>query len=394
MIIIKTDKIKDIANKVAISVDGERTSPISELLELELNNKNLTLKTTNKEYFFKTTIKDVTNTDEYFHVTIVADTFLTLITKTTSNEIKFEIVNNNLVLYGNGKYTFPLVLDNDQVVVLPEIEFKETGNEIKFEIDGNILKSIYEFNSRELNKEVAVDPIQKYYYLDNKGALTFVEGACISEFEINTTPFKLLLNERLVQLFKLFSGQKVNVTILKEATNINTDDSQVFKNKIKFTIEDSELIAILPDSDLVEKYPSIQIRALANIDYPGQVIISKTLLLEALDRLSIFNRKGSSTKVDLKKCGQLDFSNDSVKIISLKDQNSETISYLNGSLKPFTFTSYVSLSDLTKHGNISLNDSIILYYGTGDAIMMQRKNLKQVIPELGDPTEYISSLGD
>lgn len=394
MIIIKTDKIKDIANKVAISVDGERTSPISELIELELNNKNLTLKTTNKEYFFKTTIKDVTNTDEYFHVTIVADTFLTLITKTTSNEIKFEIVNNNLVLYGNGKYTFPLVLDNDQVVVLPEIEFKETGNEIKFEIDGNILKSIYEFNSRELNKEVAVDPIQKYYYLDNKGALTFVEGACISEFEINTTPFKLLLNERLVQLFKLFSGQKVNVTILKEATNINTDDSQVFKNKIKFTIEDSELIAILPDSDLVEKYPSIQIRALANIDYPGQVIISKTLLLEALDRLSIFNRKGSSTKVDLKKCGQLDFSNDSVKIISLKDQNSETIPYLNGSLKPFTFTSYVSLSDLTKHGNISLNDSIILYYGTGDAIMMQRKNLKQVIPELGDPTEYISSLGD
>lgn len=394
MIIIKTDKIKDIANKVAISVDGERTSPISELIELELNNKNLTLKTTNKEYFFKTTIKDVTNTDEYFHVTVVADTFLTLITKTTSNEIKFEIVNNNLVLYGNGKYTFPLVLDNDQVVVLPEIEFKETGNEIKFEIDGNILKSIYEFNSRELNKEVAVDPIQKYYYLDNKGALTFVEGACISEFEINTTPFKLLLNERLVQLFKLFSGQKVNVTILKEATNINTDDSQVFKNKIKFTIEDSELIAILPDSDLVEKYPSIQIRALANIDYPGQVIISKTLLLEALDRLSIFNRKGSSTKVDLKKCGQLDFSNDSVKIISLKDQNSETIPYLNGSLKPFTFTSYVSLSDLTKHGNISLNDSIILYYGTGDAIMMQRKNLKQVIPELGDPTEYISSLGD
>ena len=113
-----------------------------------------------------------------------------------------------------------------------------------------------------------------------------------------------------------------------------------------------------------------------------------------MDRLSIFNRKGSSTKVDLKKCGQLDFSNDSVKIISLKDQNSETIPYLNGSLKPFTFTSYVSLSDLTKHGNISLNDSIILYYGTGDAIMMQRKNLKQVIPELGDPTEYISSLGD
>ena len=195
MVTLKTSRIKDIASKVSMGVDGDRTSPISELLEFELKDKNLILKTTNKEYFFKTIINDVVDTDDSFHVTVVADTFLSLISKTTTDEIKLDITKAGLVVQGNGKYTFPLVLENDQVLTLPEIDFEENENSINFKIQGDVLKSIYEFNSRELSKEVVVDPIQKYYYLDNDGALTFVEGACVNEFKVQGDPFKLLLNE-------------------------------------------------------------------------------------------------------------------------------------------------------------------------------------------------------
>ena len=76
----------------------------------------------------------------------------------------------------------------------------------------------------------------------------------------------------------------------------------------------------------------------------------------------------------------------------MKDGNVELVSYVNNTTSTDDFTSYVSLSDLVKHGNISIADNIVLHFGTGDAIMMQRKNLKQVIPELGDPSEYISAL--
>lgn len=394
MVTLKTDKIKDIASKVSMGVDGDRTSPISELLEFELKDKNLTLKTTNKEYFFKTVINDVIDTDDTFHVTIVADTFLSLITKTTVDEIKLDITKAGLVLQGNGKYTFPLVLENDDVLTLPEIAFQETQDSVKFKISGDVLKSIYDFNSRELSKEVVVDPIQKYYYLDNQGALTFVEGACINEFTVNAEPFKVLLNERLVSLFKLFTGLDVDVTISSIEVGKDLEGNPLYQNRIRFKTPTMELTAAIPDSDLVDKYPVLQIRALANIQYPSKVDISKTKLLEALDRLSIFDKKGSGNKVDLKKCGKLEFTEKSMQIISMKDDNSEKIDYSNGTVSRVDFTSYVSLSDLVKHGSISLTDNITLHFGTGDAIMLQRRNLKQVIPELGDPAEYLNTLGD
>ena len=281
------------------------------------------------------------------------------------------------------------------MVELPEISFTVGKPEdIHFQVDGNILRSLLDFNSRELNKEVAVDPIQKYYYVDNDGALTFVEGACINEFKIESAPFKVLFNERLVQLFKLFTDQKVDVTIIKTEIGKDIEDSPLYQNKIQFLIPGIQLTAILPDSDLVDKYPSMEIRSLANVNYPGCVTVSKTLLLEALDRLSIFDKKAGGNKVDLKKCGQLNFGTSEIEIINMKDKNLEKFAYSNGSVSPVEFTSFISLSDLVKHGNISLTDNITIYFGTGDAIMMQRKNLKQVIPELGDPSEYLSNLGE
>lgn len=393
MITIKTEKIKDIASKVAMGVDGDRTSPISELLEFELKDKNLTLKTTNKEYFLKTVIENITDTDEYFHATIIADTFLTLVSKTTTSEIKLDIKNNALVFNGNGRYLFPVVSEGEDVVKLPDIKFEPNDDMIEFNIDGNTLKSIYDFNSKELNKEVAVDPIQKYYYMDNQGALTFVEGACINEFKVESSKsFKILLNERLVQLFKLFTDQKVKVSILHTENGVDNNGLVTYQNRIRFDIPNIQLTAIIPDSDLVEKYPALQIRQLANIVYPQQVNISKSSLLESLDRLSIFDKKAGGNKVDLKKCGKISFFNDHMEIESMKDGNVELVSYVNNTTSTDDFTSYVSLSDLVKHGNISIADNIVLHFGTGDAIMMQRKNLKQVIPELGDPSEYISAL--
>ena len=394
MVTLKTSRIKDIASKVSMGVDGDRTSPISELLEFELKDKNLILKTTNKEYFFKTIINDVVDTDDSFHVTVVADTFLSLISKTTTDEIKLDITKAGLVVQGNGKYTFPLVLENDQVLTLPEIDFEENENSINFKIQGDVLKSIYEFNSRELSKEVVVDPIQKYYYLDNDGALTFVEGACVNEFKVQGDPFKLLLNERLVSLFKVFSGLEVDVTISRVEKGTDLVGNPLVSNRVRFKTATMELVAITCDSDLVDKYPAIQIKALSNIDYPEKVEVSKVKLLEALERLAIFDKKGSGNKVDLKKCGKLEFGEKAVQIISMKDGNSEELPYINGTISKINFTSYVSLSDLVKHGNITLTDAITVHFGTGDAIMLQRRNLKQVIPELGDPSEYLNTLGD
>ena len=107
MIILDTPKLKDIASKVSLGLDKGSLSPLATFLELEVKNKNLTLKITNREYFLEAVIEKITETDEQLHVTINADTFLALITKTTTETIKLEIIKEGLEVHGNGKYVFP-----------------------------------------------------------------------------------------------------------------------------------------------------------------------------------------------------------------------------------------------------------------------------------------------
>lgn len=48
------------------------------------------------------------------------------------------------------------------------------------------------------------------YYFDKDGALTFTSGACVNKFTANVQS-KLLFNDRLVKLFKLFKDASVHV---------------------------------------------------------------------------------------------------------------------------------------------------------------------------------------
>ena len=202
MIKINTEKIRQVASKIALGVEDDRSSPLTELLEFELKDKVLTLKATNKEYFLSVTLVDASDSDEYFHVTIVANSFLQMITKTTTPDIKLSVTEAGLVFEGNGKYIFPITLDGEETVSLPTIEWGEE-EVLDLEMDGSILASIQKYNSKELSKDVIVKPIQRLYYVDNHGALTFTDGACVNEFELEKE-FKVLFNDRLVQLFKLF----------------------------------------------------------------------------------------------------------------------------------------------------------------------------------------------
>ena len=58
------------------------------------------------------------------------------------------------------------------------------------------------------------------YYVDNEGAITFTSGACVTKFDL-AGDIKLLFNQRLVKLFKLFKNTKVHFTVGN--TNISED---------------------------------------------------------------------------------------------------------------------------------------------------------------------------
>ncbi len=382
MIKIKTDLIKEITSKINKGIEGERTVRVSELLELKVEGNKLILAVTNTQFYLTIELTTGIEGNDNLHVTVDADTFIKLISKTTTSEIILEESNGNLIFKGNGQYIFPLELDKDgQIKTLPKIELTNTTSQ--FEISGDTLYSIYSFGSHELVNDVPVETIQKYYYVDNLGAITYTESPYLNNFQINT-PFRVLMNDRLVQLFSLFRNQKVKVSLDKQINN------SLYQNKISFECNNTKLVAYLPDDSLVESYPAAPCRTLQENPYPGNVTINRIDLANALDRLNIFSVKDGN--VVYKKAGKLEFTSDGLRITSIIDKNSELIKYEN-TPSYYSYTCYMNLAQLQRHAKASNEINVDLHYGNDMSIMFTKENYSQIVVEMEDPTSSIEGLG-
>ena len=190
--IISTKQLKDTCSKVLTAVESNSLSTITETLELLAKNGYLNINITNKEYYVR--IKLPMEEQAEFHATVNAVLFLKLIFQTTKETVELNIKDNTLEVIGNGNYTLPLIYENDKLLELPEININNVTNQ--FTMSTGILKSILVYNSKELTMGVATRPVQKLYYIDSKGCLTFTTGACVNsftEFFISNFPYPILL---------------------------------------------------------------------------------------------------------------------------------------------------------------------------------------------------------
>lgn len=381
MIKIKTNLLKELTAKINKGIEGERTVRISELLELNVIDNKLILAVTNTQFYLTIELASGIETGENLHVTVDADSFIKLIQKTTTDDIYLQEQNGNLLFKGNGEYIFPLELDKDgNIKVLPKIDIISNQT---FEIAGDTLYSIYSFGSHELVNDVPVDTVQKYYYLDNLGAITYTESPYINNFNLSTS-FRVLINDRLAQLFSLFRGQKVTVGLSKEFNN------NLYQNKISFTSGNINLVAYLPDDSIVSKYPASQCRGLQDNPYPGIVTISRVDLANALDRLNIFSVKDGN--VIYKKAGKLNFTNEGLDIISIMDKNKEFISYQNKD-QFYPYTCYMNLAQLQRHAKANSENNVNIKYGNDLCLMFTKDNYSQIIVEMENPENTLNELG-
>ena len=378
MITLKTNIIKDLTSKINKGIEGERTVRVSELLELEVVNDKLILSVTNTQFYLSIELSNQVNSVDSLHVTIDADTFIKLVSKTTTDEIILDTKDGNLLYKGNGEYIFPLELDqNGEIKTLPKIEINPQST---FDIMGDTLYSIYSFGSHELVNDVPVDAVQKYYYVDNLGAITYTESPYLNNFNL-PVPFRALINDRLAQLFSLFRNKRVSVGISKEVND------GLYQNKISFTCENLSLVSYLPDDSIINKYPANECRQLQSNPYPGKVTINRALLADALDRLNIFSVKDGN--VVLKKAGKINFTNDGLEIISIVDKNKEFIPYVNKD-NYYSYSCYMNLSQLQRHAKANSEVNIEVNYGNDLSIMFTKDNYAQIIVEMENPTDSMN----
>ena len=371
MITLKTEELKAVCTKIRDAVDSNGASDITETLEIVVKSGVLYLQVTNREYFVK--VKLATNNSEDFHATIKAETFLKLVPVMTTELITLDTKDKSLIIKGNGEYPLPMIYDGENVVTLPEIGIANVTN--MFDIDGAILNSIYKSNTRQLsNVKNVASPLQSLYYVDKDGAITFTTGACVNGFELEQD-VKLLLNAKLVKLFKLFKNEKVSFSIGQDAVT-----EGLTQTKVRFITSEIELTAILPSNDEdISKYPAQAIRTRATKDYDYSITLNRLELLQAINRLVIFSERSTAFN---RNYGRFEFLEDRVIIKDVNRYCSEEIFYTNSTTISDKYETTIDFVDLKNILEISQQDLISFKFGDKTAFVCSIDNISNVIPEI------------
>ena len=368
--IINTQKLQDISNKILQAVDTDATTAVStngDKIELVVENGQLRLNVTNKEYYARVVIDNVPN--ENLRAVVDAKLFLNLISKLSSNDVELSTTDNFLKINSGGSnYKLPIIYGESEVIKLDEIIINNVTS--SFNISSDVLLSILNYNSKELKSDTNL-PIQKLFYIDEKGCITFTSGACVNNFTLDQ-PIKLLLNQKLVKLFKLFKSGEVKFTLGYDEVS-----QGLIQTKVKFENDEISLTAITStDNSLLNKFPVDKIRNLANSMLNYQVSLNKNELLSAITRLLLVNAsRGGFNKF----FGTVEFTPNEVIVYDSKQENKEVITCKTN--VAYTYTSTIDINNLKVILDSCVEDEILLNFGNKTCLILSRGNVKNVLPE-------------
>lgn len=370
--VIKTTKFKEICSTILGATDSAEISTLTETLELKAENKVLYLNVTNGEYY--ASVKFDLDSDETFNAAVNASLFLKLIAAVTSENIELEVKDTYVLVKANGTYKIPLIMDGDKLLSLPVIKIENPT--VNMKISGSILESILNYNSKELLKGTISRPVQKMFYVDETGCITFTTGACVNNFSLEK-PIKVLFNSRLVKLFKLFKNDMVDFTL-----GYDSISDEIVQTKVSFTTDKITLTAITGCNDeLLNSVPVTAIRGRANNTYDNNVVLNKNELLDTVNRLLLFSA-GYGTSKNLKPYSTFVCKDDEMTIYSTDKENKEIIKFKNETKVTDEYTMILDLNDLKLILDTITEEYITLSFGNHQAVVVKRTNISNVVPEV------------
>lgn len=366
--ICRIEDLKKISQILLAAVDTSEVSRLTENLELKVENSTLILTVTNGSYMVKSKLPIFE--DINFHATVNAELFLKLISKITTETVEFSISGNSLVIIGNGEYKIPLIYEDDHLLALPEIQVENVTN--SFNISSTTLKSILQYNGKELSKNSTVSNIvQKLYYIDNQGAITFTSGACVNSFNLGSD-VKFLLTQKVVTLFKLFGEEDVKFELGHTMVGTAT------QTRVKFDSGLFTIVSIVPgDENLINTVPVTAIRGRAFADYPYTINVNRRELLNAFERLMLFFDNSS-----IRAYGYLEFTNDKLKVYDYSKHNYEEVSITNNGATINLYTAYIDISDITTTLGSLDAEHVTIHFGNNQAFVVSKPSVRAVLPEV------------
>lgn len=372
---IKTKEFQEAASTILTAVGIDKSAGN---LEINVHSNLLYLTVANKEYYVS--VKFETETDETFRAVVDAQAFLNLITNITAETFQLNVVGSVVgIKAGRSNYKLSMIYKNEDLMTLEPIALK--NHSVDMTISNDILKSILNINSKEVIKGKGLDnlsELQKMYYVDETGCFTFTTGACINSFELEK-PICLLLNDRIVKLFKLF---KNDVTF---AFGHDKDISGAVVAKAIFRTGNIYIGTKVCSDDLMlskVKNPYSATKALLDENYSNKLVLSVNELSAAISRLTQFT-KNVIEKANMKQV--LATIKVGVDELTITDRlgNSEAVTIENGSYTDQVgFECSINLIDLKLAIDSYKNEHITLNCGGSRAAVIVYHNVSHLIPVL------------
>lgn len=368
---IKTKEFKEACTVILTATQGSQAAVTTNELELRTEGRTLLLNVASPEYNVK--VRFPIDHEEAFHVTVNADLFLKLVAQITTEELDMSVKDSALHISANGKYKLPAIFNADKMLEVNKIEIMNTT--VQMNIDSDILHSIYTYNSKELQKGTVRYAIQRYYYVDEQGCITFTSGACINSFQLDK-PVKLLLTNKIVKLFKLFKEGDVQFTLGHDPIS-----DTIIQTKVKFETPSVVICAILSCDDApINSVPVKALRGRAEAIYPFTVNLNRNALLQAINRLLLFSPANAEMLLN-RDTGVFTFGPESLTVWDFEKSNTEYIPYSYNNMDGRSYEAMLNLEDLKTTLETMSEANITLSFGDHVAFIAKRNNITIEIPE-------------
>ena len=354
---ITTSTLQSMVAKAMKGASCNKMIPLTGLMAIELVDHTLTLTTTDATNYLY--VREFKVEGDDFYVVIQAEMFAKLISKMTCEKVSLELKDNTLVVTGNGKYSIELPLDEEgELIKYPDPLASSNIGGAELTINLSTIKLILNTAKAALATTLEV-PCYTGYYVGNKVVATDTYKICGINTKLLDEP--ALISPEMMSLLDIFTDEKF-VAVRKG-------------NTMLFESANCTVYGTLMDS--IDDYQIEAIEGLLDQDFDSSCKLTKSALLQLLDRLALFVSPYDKNGI------YLTFTRDGLQIESKQANSVEVIPYAESS-NFRAFTCCVDIEMLHSQVKANTGDGITIHYGEDNAIKITDGNVTQVVALLED----------
>lgn len=349
---INTERFKEMLSKATQGASENKLLPITCMIGIDVSNQKLRLTTTDSTNYLYI-LGDVPDAED-FSVTVYADIFAKLISRMACEMVTLTVTDKYLEVNGNGTYKIDLPFDeNGEVIKFPNPVEKIEEQSSTTSVELTTIQTVLSAVKPAISVTYEAPQYTNYWIGDSVVA---TDSYKVASYSVPVFEIPRLVSSAMMNLLSVMTDKEIEV--------IELDDTLVFKS--------SNCIVYGKTPSGMNEFSIDAIKGLVNSDFTSTCEISRNIMLQLLDRLSLFIKPFDDDSI------KLTFSKDGLIVTSLTESGSELIPYLtNEEIEDFSCSVNINLLQTQIKSNIS--DSVKLSFGREECIKITDGMITKIV---------------